>query len=170
MEPTPLNPQPQIRVPNSQNLILKPKPIPARWSTKASLPLSSRVFRDPNCTTYGPQINWMRHVNFWCKGDKTPCGESNRKRFSTWKLSGDEVYYTSCYFLVLLKHSCGKLRCHKGFDVILFSYKIRCRTRNARCWSVSARSTAPRGTARFPPARGPQIYMYTYMYTFIDTY
>jgi hypothetical protein len=40
------------------------------------------------------------------------------------KLSGDEVYYTACSLLVVLKNSCGKLHCEKGFNLIPFSFEI----------------------------------------------
>ena len=38
-------------------------------------------------------------------------------------LSGNEVYYTACYLLVIFKHSCSKLHCQKGLNLILVSYK-----------------------------------------------
>ena len=47
--------------------------------------------------------------------------ESNRN------LSGDEIYYAACSFLVTLKNSCSKLYCQKGFNSVPFSYKIATR-------------------------------------------
>jgi len=38
-------------------------------------------------------------------------------------LSGNEVYYTACSFLVIFKNSCCKLHCQKGFNLFLFAYK-----------------------------------------------
>ena len=44
-------------------------------------------------------------------------------------LAGNEVYHTACSLLVISKNSCRQLDCHKGFNSILFSYKIRGRRR-----------------------------------------
>ena len=41
------------------------------------------------------------------------------------ELSGNEVYYTACSSLVILKNSCSKLHCQKGFKLKPFFYKIR---------------------------------------------
>ena len=38
-------------------------------------------------------------------------------------LSGNEVCYTACSLLVILKNLCSKLHSQKGFDFILVSYK-----------------------------------------------
>ena len=38
--------------------------------------------------------------------------------------TGNEVHCTACSLLVILKNSCSKLHCQKGFDAILFSYQI----------------------------------------------
>jgi hypothetical protein len=40
------------------------------------------------------------------------------------KLCGNEVYYTACFSLVILKYSCSQVHCQKGFDLIIVSYKI----------------------------------------------
>ena len=39
-------------------------------------------------------------------------------------LSGNEFYFKACSLLVMLKNSCSKLHCQKGFDLVPFSYKI----------------------------------------------
>ena len=39
-------------------------------------------------------------------------------------LSGHEVYYTACSLHVILKNSCSKRHCRKGFDLIIFSCKV----------------------------------------------
>ena len=39
-------------------------------------------------------------------------------------LSGNDVYHKVCSLLVNLKNSCSKLHYQKGFNPILFSYKI----------------------------------------------
>ena len=39
-------------------------------------------------------------------------------------LSGNEVYYTVCSLLVILKNPCSKLHYQRGFDLNPFSYKI----------------------------------------------
>ena len=38
--------------------------------------------------------------------------------------AGKAVYYTACSLLVILKNSCSKLHCQKGFYLNPFSYKI----------------------------------------------
>ena len=38
--------------------------------------------------------------------------------------TGNEVYYTACYLLVLLKNSSGKRHCQRGFNSIPISYQI----------------------------------------------
>ena len=48
----------------------------------------------------------------------------NEKEFKL-KLPCDKVYYTACSSPVMLKNSCSKLHCQKGFDLIAFSYKYR---------------------------------------------
>ena len=40
------------------------------------------------------------------------------------KLSRNGVYHTACSLLVILKNSCSRLYYQKGFNLILFSYKI----------------------------------------------
>ena len=56
-----------------------------------------------------------------------PCDvtQSYLKRELNQKLSGNAVYYTACYFLVILKHSYSKVYREKGFTSIFFSYKSR---------------------------------------------
>ena len=39
-------------------------------------------------------------------------------------LSGNEVYYTNSSILLVKNMLCSKLHCQKGFDLILFLYKI----------------------------------------------
>ena len=48
---------------------------------------------------------------------------SYMKRKLNLDLSGNEVYYTACFLLVILKYSCSKLHRQKGFYLILFSYE-----------------------------------------------
>ena len=36
--------------------------------------------------------------------------------------SGNEVYYTAFFLLVILKNSCSKLYCREGSNLILFSH------------------------------------------------
>ena len=52
------------------------------------------------------------------------CGESDTKRVSILKTSGNEVYYTASSLLVISKNTCSKLHCQKFFKLRLFSYKI----------------------------------------------
>ena len=63
--------------------------------------------------------------------------EASMKRESNSNLSVSEVYSTACALLVILKNSCGKRHCQKGFDLILFSY---------RC--LQLRTTCSRGSLR----------------------
>ena len=46
------------------------------------------------------------------------------KREINQNLSGNEVSHTACSLLVILKIFCSKIRRHRGFDIILFSYRI----------------------------------------------
>jgi len=39
-------------------------------------------------------------------------------------LSGNQVYYTACSLLSIFKISYSQLHCQKGFNLILFSYKM----------------------------------------------
>ena len=41
------------------------------------------------------------------------------------KLSGDQVYHAACSLLVILKNSCGKFHCQKGFNLIHLSYRMQ---------------------------------------------
>jgi hypothetical protein len=45
---------------------------------------------------------------------------SHVKRKLDLDVSINEVYYTACYLLVILKDSCGELDCQEGFDPIFF--------------------------------------------------
>ena len=56
------------------------------------------------------------------KGKGAPCG-FYMKRDLNYNLSGNEVYYTACSLLVMLKNSCSKRHCQKG-NLNPFSYKI----------------------------------------------
>ena len=46
------------------------------------------------------------------------------KRVINQNLSGNEVHSTACSLLVISKNLCSKLHCEKGFELVLFSYKI----------------------------------------------
>ena len=46
------------------------------------------------------------------------------KRETNLSLPGSEIHHTACSSLLLLKNSCGKLHCQKGFNSILFSYEV----------------------------------------------
>ena len=73
----------------------------------------------------------------------------------TLKLSGNEVYYTACSLLVISKKSSSKLHCQKGFNFILFSYKIP-------KWDL-----APAGRDQVYPYRGTSL---TRKRTFLGPY
>ena len=67
----------------------------------------------------------------------TPPQISYEKAFKL-KLSGNEVYYTARSLLLILKHSCSKFHCQKGFNLIVCSYKIvgGLRLGGGRPWSA----------------------------------
>ena len=63
------------------------------------------------------------------------------KRDLNQNLSGNEVYYTACFLLVILNNSYSKPHCQKGFNLNPFSYKS----------ANPPASTAPSGNVwRFP--------------------
>ena len=47
------------------------------------------------------------------------------KRELNHNLSGNEVSFTACFLLAMLKNLCSKLHRQKGFDSIIFSHKKR---------------------------------------------
>ena len=54
-------------------------------------------------------------------------------------LSGDEIYYTSCLILLVKNMLCSSnIHCMKGFNLILFSYKI--------CVDMKVRASGGGGT------------------------
>jgi len=67
------------------------------------------------------------------------------------KLSGNEVYCTACYLLLILKSSCGILYYPKGFNLILFSHTISRQWRLNRMAAVSEYGTYTTVTGRFWP-------------------
>ena len=87
------------------------------------------------------------------------------------KLTGTEVYYTTCSLLILSKNSCGELDCQKGLNLIHSLYKIG--------WLVAGKGWVARAPLPIPRARMAateaggerqthrQIYIYIYIYIYI---
>jgi len=70
---------------------------------------------------------------------------SYMKRKLHWNLSGNEVDHTECSLLVLLKRACSKPHWQRGFNLILFSYKIG-----------GERNGEARGRVDAPASHGPR--------------
>jgi len=49
--------------------------------------------------------------------------ESYVKKDLNLNLSGNRIYCTACFFLVISKNSCSKLHGQRGFNLIIFSYR-----------------------------------------------
>ena len=62
---------------------------------------------------------------------------SYEKRIKS-NLAGNEVYYTACSLLVILKNLTCKLHCQKGFNLIPFSHTIPGRNTRTRHMSATA--------------------------------
>ena len=87
----------------------------------------------------------------WCS---TPAGSHRSSVHSTCNLyknekksneniSCNEVYYTACSLLVILKNSCSKVHCQKGFNLIFYSYEIRRKRRWEQTSSSRSMSYPP---------------------------
>ena len=77
-------------------------------------------------TVYEP---WIRALLRTAAGSKRGAGPERQvggaymKRELNLNFSGNEVYYTAFSLPVILKNSCSKLHCQKGFDLVPFSYQ-----------------------------------------------
>ena len=70
---------------------------------------------------------------------------------------GNEIYYTAYSLLVILKNSCCKLQCKKGFDLIIFSQPQEVTAdlgNRSVSWSIcSPEKPTMRPTPENPPVR-----------------
>ena len=64
------------------------------------------------------------------------------------KLSGDDVYATACYILIIVKHSCRKLHCRQVSNLFFYNPRrpVRGTTQSSPpCWASEASEGATRG-------------------------
>ena len=62
-----------------------------RWTTRVSLGPDFRVLRDPIFTTQGPQVNYVRQVDFRWKGRSPPCGGRGGRAKELTKMGRDQM-------------------------------------------------------------------------------
>ena len=74
------------------------------------------------------------------------------------KSSGNEVYYTNSSMLLVKNMLCGKFCCHKGSNLILFSYKIRA---ELNCASAPSQTAFVLGNASSGMALDSRLYSLT---------